>query len=73
MKIYAIKDNVVGEFGALQLFPRDEVAIRQFNYLMSQTPMVSGDCQLYCLGSYDPVTGIIASKVDFICNYSKEV
>lgn len=69
--LFSIFDRVSKLYSEPFLAPSIAVAVRRFNYLMSQTPMVSGDCQLYSLGSFDTETGSLSSleKPEFICNY----
>lgn len=75
MKIYSIYDRVGGvynqPFGSVSV----GTAVRQFNYLMQNSPMVSADCQLFFIGDFDEDTGVFVpagEKPDFICNYNSE-
>lgn len=69
--VYSVYDRVSGEFGVLSLHKDKALACRQFQYVMSQSPMVSSDCDLYYLGEYDTLTGVINTfeKPAFVCRY----
>ena len=69
--MYTIFDRVTTQYGEPFLAVSDETATRKFNYLMSNAPMVAGDCQLYKLGEFDNTTGdlVVIDKPLFICNY----
>lgn len=68
-RIYSIRDRIVGEYGALSVFCNDEQAKRNFDYVMSNSPMVARDCELYYLGEYNPDSGLITPlpAPEFIC------
>lgn len=73
LKIYAIKDTVVGELANPFYLNNDEEAKRAFkNAVNSQSgsniAMNYQDMQLYKLGEFDTVTGEINNKVEFIEN-----
>lgn len=69
--LYSVYDRVSGLYGELFSCLKDDLAIRKFNYLMSQQPMFAGDCELYSFGDYDYESGIIQpfAKPIFICKY----
>ena len=69
--VYAIYDRVSGEYGDIWLAKKQALAVRRFNYMMSNAQMVSSDCALYELGLYDSDFGVIDSydKPKFVCNY----
>lgn len=67
--IYSFYDKVTHTYGEPFIAVNVESAIRRFNYLMSQSPMVADDMQLYCLGNLNTDTGVISSCVDFVANY----
>lgn len=71
VKIFSIYDKVASVYGEPFTAPRDEVAVRKFNYFMSNAPMVASDCDLYCLGTYNVDSGIILAydKPMFILRY----
>lgn len=71
LKIYAIKDELAGIFGAPFLAPNDAVAQRQFQEQYKESYM-KADLQLYALGEYDSDTGEISPKLKFIANYIME-
>lgn len=70
-KIYTVYDRVAGTYGEIFCMLNDELAIRRFNYVMSNAPMVAADCELYMVGSYDTATGCIAAleKPAFIVRF----
>lgn len=55
--VFAVYDRVAGRYGEPWLVNRDELAIRRFDYLMANSPMVANDCELYKLGVYDCIKG----------------
>lgn len=68
--LYSILDKVTCLFS--EPFPavNDGAAIRKFQYLMSQSSMVSGDCSLYLVGAYNQETGVLDSiNPQFLQNY----
>lgn len=69
--VYSIYDKVSGEFGSPFLSLKNAQAVRQFQYMMSNSPMVAADCQLYCISEFDTETGRLVgtSAPEFICNY----
>lgn len=69
--LYAILDKVTGIYGDLFAAVNVAQAVRKFDYLMSNSPMVSKDCALYTIGSYDNSIGIVTplEKPDFVKNY----
>ena len=73
--LYSIYDRVAGIYSEPFLQTSDATAIRFFRYRMSQSAMVSADCALYRLGTYDSATGSIVpfSNPEFVENYIEEV
>lgn len=79
VQIYAIYDRLSASFG--EPFPAvsDAVARRRFDYVMASAPMVSGDCDLYCIAAYDTTTGVVEHPFSdsvqprFICHYEVPV
>lgn len=69
VKIFAMYDRVAHTYGEPFVAVKDELAVRRFNYIMSQSPMVAQDMQLFKLGEFDLETGLIVSSVEFVCNY----
>lgn len=59
LSLYAIYDRLAGVYGEPFVAQRDELAIRRFMYVMQSAPMVAQDCDLYKLGDYDTVSGVI--------------
>lgn len=76
VKLYAIKDTVVGELQNIVESQNDAVIIREIhNTINSPTENALKtnykDKQLYRLGEYDTKTGQIESKVEFMYNLSE--
>lgn len=71
MKLYSIYDRVSGVYGAPFVQIKEDQAIRQFNYLMNNSPMVRDDCELYYLGSFEEDSGLIfpETKPVFVVKY----
>lgn len=69
--VYAIYDRVAGRYGEPFLLNRQELAVRRFDYLMANSPMVANDCELYDLGVFDMSTGYICprEKPVFVVKY----
>lgn len=72
--LFAIYDRVAGSFSEPFCCVRVELAVRRFNYVMSTTPMIAQDCELYCVGEYNSESGIIKSfdnpqNPQFVCRY----
>lgn len=72
MNLYAIKDNVTGEFGPVFLMINDASFIRfvendsrNKNSIVAMNPK---DMAIYKLGNINTKTGVIDSNVDFLCN-----
>lgn len=73
--VYAIYDRVSGEYGQPTIALKDELAVRQFDYVMQASPMVASDCELYCIGSYDTSSGELlpTKKPVFVRKFEKAV
>lgn len=73
MKLYCIFDRLAGTFGEPFVAVKDELAIRRFNYVMQNAPMVSQDCDLYAVALYDPDHGVFPinekSQPEFILRF----
>lgn len=69
LTIYSMFDRVSRSHGEPFVAVNDDIAKRRFNFIMSQSPMVAQDMQLFKLGEYDTETGAIVPHVDFVCNY----
>lgn len=67
--VYSFFDRLTQSYGEPFVAVKKEVAQRRFNYVMSQSPMVSADMQLFQLGVLDLDTGVITPSVEFVCNY----
>lgn len=73
--LYVYYDRVAGVYGNLVVEDSEALAIRRFNYIVGNSPMVMNDMQLFKVGEFDFETGVITAfdKPDFVCNYEKEV
>lgn len=70
--IFSIYDRVTGVFSEPFLAVNVETAKRRFNYVISQSPMVKGDCDLYKLGTFNSETAdIVPVKAEFICHFEE--
>lgn len=72
--IYLIYDRVSNQFGEPFFAVSQGVAVRRFNYMMSNAPMVAKDCDLYLYGYYNSETGEITccnqlGKPTYVCCY----
>lgn len=69
--MYAIYDRVAGTYGEPFLCKREELAIRRFDYLMANSPMVANDCELVKVGDFCVDTGCInpSVKPSFVVKY----
>lgn len=63
--LYSVKDTVAGVFYDINIFQNNEVAIRYFRGLCSESK-IKNDLQFYKLGEYDTTTGEIVSCVEFV-------
>lgn len=68
-QMYSIFDKVAGTYSEPFLSVNEATAIRRFNWQLSQSVMVAGDCALYKVGEFDLDTGAITPCVTFVCNY----
>lgn len=71
MKLYSIKDTVVGHFRSPAQFNNDSEAIRAVKYALKSVNDLSRNCkdyQMWCLGEFDTETGVIKSDVHLIAN-----
>ena len=75
LNIYAIFDRLAGSYGEPYLSQNDAIAMRRFQYLMTNAPMVQSDCELYLLGSYNPDTGLLVplERPSFVGRFVNEV
>lgn len=71
MLLFCIYDRVAGTFSEPIAMLKKELAIRRFNYLMQQSPMVAQDCDLFLVGSFDQDSGCLTAlaKPEFVCRY----
>lgn len=72
--VYSIRDRVTGLYSEPFYSVNKQSALRNFNYLMSNAKMVSSDCELYSIGSFNNETGVFSAleKPEFICNFEVE-
>ena len=72
LKIYAIKDTVVGAYMQPFYLHNNNEAKRAFanavNDEKSEANKTYKDLQLWCLGTYNNETGLIESKIEYIMN-----
>lgn len=59
MFIYSIFDRVAGVYGDPIMEKSDALAIRRFQFCVSRSPMIALDCDLFKIGEFDEVTGVI--------------
>lgn len=72
LQIYSIYDRKAKIYSEPFLSQNKAVAERRFNYLMKNSQMVAGDCELWYLGVFDNQTGCISSEsAEFVCDYSE--
>lgn len=73
MFIFTIYDRVSGVYSEPFLAVNQGVAVRRFNFLMQNSAMVKDDCQLYCIGVFNTLSGVVdsSSNPEFICSYSE--
>lgn len=69
--MYSFFDRKARSFGEPFLAARKEVAVRRFQYVIGQSPMVKADMELYVLGEFESDTGEIVPGVDFITEYEE--
>lgn len=72
-QMFSIYDRVSGLYSEPFYALKRELAIRKFNYLMSNSSMVKDDCELYEVGSFDCSVGLgtYFDKPDFVCKYQE--
>lgn len=71
MKLYSIKDVVVGNFKNPAQFTNDAEAVRAVKYACNSINDISTNCddlQLWCVGSFDTETGVIESNLSLVIN-----
>ncbi len=60
--VIALYDSVAGEFGVPASSVNEQTAVREFQVLVQNMPvMVATDNELYLIGSYDTKNGVITS------------
>ena len=74
LTIYAIFDRLASSYGEPFYAQNDAIAMRRFQYLMANSPMVQNDCELYALGGYNADTGSLTAfdKPNFVGRYAAE-
>lgn len=71
MKIYAVKDTVIGKFMSPFYNQNDNTAKRSFEIAINSPGEIAKlykDLQLYRLGEFDEDTGEIKSDMEFLLN-----
>lgn len=71
MKLYSIKDTIVGHFKSPAQFNNDNEAIRAIRYALQSINDLSKNCedyQMWCIGEFDTETGNIVSDVHLVAN-----
>lgn len=69
IKIFSIKDKVVGAYRSPFYMRNNAEAIRAFNNSCKEVPdmaKVASDLELYCLGEFDDETGFINNEIEFL-------
>lgn len=74
MNIYSIFDRVAGVYSEPFYEKSDALAVRRFQFCLSQSSMIKADCDLFRIGVYDEVSGHIDAcpKPEFIRRYEEE-
>lgn len=72
---FVIYDRVAGVYAEPFLANNVAAAQRKFNSFLSGAPMVADDCELYHIGDFDNITGVMTGfeKPVFICKYERAV
>ena len=63
--IYTIRDEASQLYMSLQTNETEQLAIRNFDYALQSNEMMKfqpQDFSLWCIGSYDDVTGVITAQ-----------
>jgi len=74
MNVYAIFDRKAQKYGPIQLELNHFTVQRALSQVVNGDPNQSllakftEDYDLYQVGSYDDQTGILTSKIEFVCN-----
>lgn len=71
LKLYSVKDVVVGHFKNPACFNNDNECIRAIKYSLNSINDLSRQCedlQMWCLGEFDTETGVITSNVYMVAN-----
>lgn len=71
--IYCMYDRVSGLYSNPEIAISDGTEVRKFNYMMSNSHMVASDCELYKVGDFDSITGVISAfpKPVFVARYEE--
>lgn len=65
-QLFTVKDCCSGQYSEIKPFVNQGTAERWFKQLCAESK-IACDLQLYYLGEYDIITGIIEPKCEFIC------
>lgn len=71
MFLYTVYDRCAGVYNEPFMAVNENTAIRRFNYMMMNSPMIKEDCDLYLIGEFDTKTANIEVKCDFIARYEE--
>lgn len=73
MNIYTIFDRVAGVHSEPFYEKTDALAIRRFQFCLSQSAMIKLDCDLFRVGSFDELSGCIQAldKPEFVKRYEE--
>ncbi|QXP45036.1 nonstructural protein [Microvirus mar11] len=63
LSLYSIFDRVSGVYSEPFCSVNEAVAVRRFNYLMANSKMVAGDCELYCVGTFSTLNGAVEADI----------
>lgn len=68
VNLYAYKDLVVGTLGMPFACHNDQEAVRRAKFEISKIEDVNmkGDIQLFCLGTYDNITGVLSPDFHYV-------
>ena len=69
--VYAVKDELQGEFMQPIYAENHTLATRHFKYQINTIDMWkynASDYSLYCLGTFDTVTGLYDPEIEKVCS-----
>lgn len=70
--LYCIYDRLAGTFSEPFCSVKEELAIRRFDFTLSNAPMVALDCDLYQVGTLDTISGniLVPEKPVFVKRFA---